>query len=681
MSSKAPVSLPLLDEQPKPGVARSRTSRWRFLVLSIIQILIIIHVIQWLVMGTTFTPVEPSEAMQTVSDGVINLGALLFAGALLSTLIFGRYFCGWGCHVILLQDACGAFLARIGLRPKPFRSRLLIWLPLGLALYMFVWPLVHRFAIAPWTTGGTEWPGFSWEITTTDFWVSFPGLAMAIPFLMVCGFLTVYVLGMKGYCTYACPYGGFFAPLEQASPVRIRVTDDCEHCGHCTAACTSNVRVHEEVWTHGMVVDPGCMKCMDCVSVCPNDALYVGWGKPAVAIPANERGTDKPRRFDLTWPEEIVFAILAVAVLFSMRGAYSLPLLFASGVTAIVTWMAWKSWSLFRAGNVNFHGLRMKSAGRLQPSGIGFLLLSGVVLLVTLQTGVVNLTVLAARVYDDRVELPPQVVFANNGIQVDEETARNARESLYWYQRAGFIGDGGWALFPSRRVEFAVREAWLHAVLREHDVAMQLMDDVIRSNGMEEELALGRGRLARLVDPTSADAWLDQTLAEYPEYARLRDERVTNLLREVGPEAATVEARAGYEANPNNLLPMRRLAVLLVDYGGPEDWAESAEITRRTLEIEPNHAGGWRALALALAKSGDLPAADEAMQTAIELVPTDHQLRSQYARLLNDRGMRKEAEAQLAESMRLAEEQGVKEMPAPLPPETVGPMPPGSGAP
>ena len=33
-----------------------------------------------------------------------------------------------------------------------------------------------------------------------------------------------------------------------------------------------------------MVVDPGCMKCMDCISVCPNDALYFGFGKPTIAV-------------------------------------------------------------------------------------------------------------------------------------------------------------------------------------------------------------------------------------------------------------------------------------------------------------------------------------------------------------------------------------------------------------
>ena len=263
--------------------------RRRFAVLLVVQLLMIVHVVQWLLMGTTLSPVEPSESIQTIRTGVVTVGFIFFLLAIGSTMILGRFFCGWGCHVILLQDWCGRLLGRIGIRPRPFRSRLLRWLPLGLALYMFAWPVAHRFLIAPWSGGAPAWPGWSWEVTTTDFWATFPGLAMSIPFLLICGFLTVYLLGMKGYCTYACPYGGFFAPAEQVAPVRIRVTDDCEHCGHCTAACTSNVRVHEEVEAYGMVVDPGCMKCMDCVATCPNDALYLGAGRPAISVGADER--------------------------------------------------------------------------------------------------------------------------------------------------------------------------------------------------------------------------------------------------------------------------------------------------------------------------------------------------------------------------------------------------------
>ena len=75
--------------------------------------------------------------------------------------------------------------------------------------------------------------------------------------------------------------------------MRIRVTDACAGCGHCTAVCTSNVRVHEEVRDYGMVVDSGCMKCLDCVSVCPNDALYYGAGRCRCRQAARRRPEDE----------------------------------------------------------------------------------------------------------------------------------------------------------------------------------------------------------------------------------------------------------------------------------------------------------------------------------------------------------------------------------------------------
>ncbi|MGA1046072.1 MAG: 4Fe-4S binding protein, partial [Phycisphaerales bacterium] len=284
------LSLPVLSSSvrgeahpiPQGGspIRKSRNAWKRAVVLGVIQVLIIAHVVQWWLMGTTVAPFEPSEAMETLKYGVVTVGFIFFALALASTAILGRWFCGWGCHVVMLQDLCDL-----------------------------------------------TWPGWSIQLTTEDFWRTFPGVAVAVPFLFICGFACVYFLGAKGYCTYGCPYGGFFAPLDEVAPGRIRVTDACEHCGHCTAVCTSNVRVHEEVRDFGMVVDPGCMKCMDCVSVCPNDALYFGFGAPAVRKDAVRRsegsvasaGTGPieitppakaSRAYDLSWPEELVLSAI-----------------------------------------------------------------------------------------------------------------------------------------------------------------------------------------------------------------------------------------------------------------------------------------------------------------------------------------------------------------------------------
>ncbi|MFN9076756.1 MAG: 4Fe-4S binding protein, partial [bacterium] len=346
-----------------PKAPHSRMGWKRATVLATIQVLMIVHVVQWLWTGKTISPLEPSEAMETSKYGVINAGTVLFLLALTSTALLGRWFCGWACHIVMLQDFCGYLMKKVGIRPKLFRSRLLLWMPLALAVYMFLWPVVYRVAIAPYTRPELTWPGFTAEFTTTDFWATFPGVLMAVPFLLVCGFLTVYLLGAKGYCTYGCPYGGFFAPLDEISPVRIRVSDACTQCGHCTAVCTSNVRVHEEVRDFKMVVDQGCMKCLDCVSACPEQALHVGFGKPAFLAKHRDGANAPARKYDLSWNEEIALAIVAVAAFVAVRGAIGVPLLFASGVAACVTYLAWLMAEIVRRRDVRLHRFALKRDG------------------------------------------------------------------------------------------------------------------------------------------------------------------------------------------------------------------------------------------------------------------------------------------------------------------------------
>ena len=354
------------------GIRKSKTSRWRALVLTSVSLLMVAHGIQWWISGRTVSPIEPSESMQTIQNGAINAGFIFFALAILATMIFGRFVCGWGCHILALQDFCAWLLQRIGIRPKPFRSRLLIYVPLLAALYMFVWPTVYRIFLSPTPTPLI--PHFTNHLLTDNFWATFPSVAVAIPFLFICGFVTVYFLGMKGFCTYACPYGGFFALADKIAPARIRVTDACHQCGHCTAVCTSNVLVHAEVKQFGMVVDPGCMKCMDCISVCPNDALYFGFGKLPFGLPKTKA---IPRNYSLTWSEEIFGAAIFLGSFLGIRSVYGLvPFLMALGCAAVTTFVALKTWQLFAANEVYFHRFRLKLGGRIQKVGLAFLLVA-----------------------------------------------------------------------------------------------------------------------------------------------------------------------------------------------------------------------------------------------------------------------------------------------------------------
>ena len=130
------------------------------------------------------------------------------------------------------------------------------------------------------------------------------------------------------------------------------------------------VPVHAEVKQYGMVVDPGCMKCMDCVSVCPNDALYFGFGKPTLLAP---KSAAIKRNYSLTWPEEIAGALVFLGSFLAVRGVYALvPFLMALGCASVTTFLSLKLWRLLRARESSFYRFNLKSSGKIRKAGWAF---------------------------------------------------------------------------------------------------------------------------------------------------------------------------------------------------------------------------------------------------------------------------------------------------------------------
>ncbi len=648
--NSAPVglSLPVLALDPSDGglvkgsrAPKSTMGRRRAAVLIVIQLLMVVHVVQWLWTGTTIKPIEPSESMETVKDGVITVGAIFFGLALLSTAILGRWFCGWGCHVVMLQDFCGYLMKRIGIRPRLFRSRLLLWLPLSLACYMFLWPVVYRFAIAPYTRPGLEWPGFSTSLVTSDFWATFPGVVMSIPFLLVCGFLTVYLLGAKGYCTYGCPYGGFFAPLDELSPLRIRVTDACTQCGHCTAVCTSNVRVHEEVRDFRMVVDQGCMKCMDCVSACPEQALHVGWGKPAfLAKPVFER---TPRKWDLSWNEELALAAVAVLAFFAVRGAIGVPLLFASGIAICAAALAWQCAQLVYGRDVRLHKSILKREGRVTKSGfaLGFVV---VVLLGALAAvGSVNALLALADFEQERVAVSPQVVYNGSGSKALPETRARAAAGLAHYQNAlswaATLGLDG----PIRSGAEA-RMAWLDAVQGDFPQAEARLRACAAREGMNEALALTIARVVRGGgDAGGGVAFARKQWEANPSWGGLREELINMLLADEEFATAEMIARRAVEIAPNDYVALRRLGAMLVESNRFDLVPEGLSIIDRLLVADPNNALLMLARAVGYQRLERFDDAEKELLRAIEIDPRNWLLHQALADLLMSIDRQKEA--------------------------------------
>ena len=152
------------------------------MALILLNDFIIAHVIQWRVVGKTVSPIEPSETMYMLQKGFIKTAGdrHLFSLAILAKTapIFGRYICGWGCHILgsrisvdgSKEDGTSSesvSVAVVSLRAAYWRAGL------------FVWPVVYRMS-------GTARAGHSQitnHLVTTNFWQTFPSVAVAIPFL------------------------------------------------------------------------------------------------------------------------------------------------------------------------------------------------------------------------------------------------------------------------------------------------------------------------------------------------------------------------------------------------------------------------------------------------------------------------------------------------------------------
>ncbi len=530
-------------------MGRTKIARWRAGVLILVNVLMIAHLIQWLIAGMTISPIEPSEAMETLEVGVINAGAIFFLLALISVVLFGRFFCGWLCHVVALQDLCAYWMTKIGIRPKPFRSRLLVYFPFALGMYMFVWPTFKRLVLAPvLESAHIHWPAwlrpvepihqYTTALIVDDFWATMPPWHIAIVFLFICGFAAVYFLGAKGFCTYGCPYAAFLKPLDKVAPVRVRVNDNCHQCGHCTSVCTSNVRVSEQVRDFGMVVDAGCMKTLDCISTCPNDALSLGLGKPALGARARSPETYKDakmkrsRRYDLSLKSELIAGALLLWFFFATRGLLdAVPMLMAGGLAAIGVMIVMTSIKIISEPNVRMYSYQLKFKGKIKPAGFVMLLAAVGFLVGSIWSGHARLMRWHGDVLYAKIELPASVLMREE-FQPSPAHRQLAESAVWAYQRGDTRVNGGlgWSL----NAEHRLRLSYFLTVLGRYDEAFKHIMQVIAEGNPTDHLVIQAGQLSsKMID---ANPPADLSPSELQRYKRDQLVEVYDFALQVHPE-------------------------------------------------------------------------------------------------------------------------------------------------
>jgi len=560
--------------------------------------------------------------------GIVTAGFLFMGVALVSVVIFGRFFCSWGCHILALEDLSAWLLAKVGIRPKAMRSRVLLLVPPLALFYMFVWPQilrVYRGEPLPRLYVATDAQGWA-SFITTDFFRNLPGLWITLLTFVISGFIIVYFLGTRSFCRYACPYGALFALADRVAPGSIVAKGGCEMCGQCTAACQSNIRVHEELKRYGKVVSPDCLKDLDCVAVCPNDAIGYGYRKPSLF---KSWSRSVRRHYDFSLGEEVVLAVTWLATLFVFRGLYaSVPFLVTLGLGGIMGYIAVLTIRLLRRESVAFNKFRLKRSGRWTTAGAYSLVGSFVMFLFVGHSAFVRYHEFNGHAaYDAVTTMGP-------GLASPEDPAllASATTHLETVER--------WGLFNPPELD--QRLATLHLlssspeqadpylqriVARSPAAAHELQADVWASQG-DYAMANGAYRLALAEDPARLKSHL--SLAE--------------LLANSGDYTAAVEhLEAAVAIKSDSAKTRYNLAVLLGQLGRDDDAIEhyevAARLTPRDVEIQNN-------LGFALASKGEFEAAEERFREAIELDPNFAHSHFNLGRLLLMQGHNAEADTQ-----------------------------------
>jgi polyferredoxin len=113
--------------------------RLRIGVLVGVHVLILAHVLYF--GSDTIGSVDFQEFFHSfVKHGIVNAGVIMVLLAFLTTLIFGRFFCGWACHFGAIQELSWWILQKLNIRPQTVDSKLVTILPVIILLNFYVLP-------------------------------------------------------------------------------------------------------------------------------------------------------------------------------------------------------------------------------------------------------------------------------------------------------------------------------------------------------------------------------------------------------------------------------------------------------------------------------------------------------------------------------------------------------------
>jgi polyferredoxin len=182
---------------------------------------------------------------------------LIFLVVIISTIIFGRIFCGWLCPIGASQELLHKLTRLLKLKPPEVNKKVP---PVFKLLPFFILLVIGFLVVRSGKTVFCQLDPFGYLFGLSTSLV----LLAALAFLF---FLSFFIF--RPFCLFLCPLGAIFSGLAHVSIWRIKRNKKiCSDCGICYQKCPvgaidKNFKIDQKT----------CLRCQQCLTDCPKKAL------------------------------------------------------------------------------------------------------------------------------------------------------------------------------------------------------------------------------------------------------------------------------------------------------------------------------------------------------------------------------------------------------------------------
>ena len=256
--------------------------------------------------GSQFTIIQGSWLIIERSISLAIFPFLAIGVLVLSSILLGKFTCGWICPFGFIQDTVSGVMSKI--QPDKMKIKqetentlrygaiIIIFFSLTLAFFVGVYPLIrgsgYNINIGPFSLG--LWSqldpyNFLFSIIPQlirdhvinvdygiwNFMAENPLFIVQIIFSILVIFVFPYWIS-RVYCRFLCPTGACMGYIAKYGFLGLkRDPVHCKKCRKCEDACPMNVPILKLEFKR--IRHNACVLCLECVAACPEDALKIAF--------------------------------------------------------------------------------------------------------------------------------------------------------------------------------------------------------------------------------------------------------------------------------------------------------------------------------------------------------------------------------------------------------------------